>query len=129
MKQERKPAQNSPRLSSSSNGSPVKAGFMTLAFMLGIIAVLAGGALSVPAQPSGGGDAPNKTESGNKADQNLRSAARVNPSTLAMEFSLPLMTYTGRNGNSLPVSFSYSSKVWEMRTNHTWWYYTGLGQR
>lgn len=45
-------------------------------------------------------------------DQTLKSSARVNPSTLAMEFSLPLGSYPGRNGMSLPVALSYSSKVW-----------------
>jgi RHS repeat-associated protein len=56
-----------------------------------------------------------------KADQNLKSSARVNPSTLAMEFSLPLGNYPGRAGNSMPVVFSYSSKVWDMRmvNNHS----------
>jgi RHS repeat-associated protein len=52
--------------------------------------------------------------SDNNADQNLKSAARINPSTLAMEFSLPFISYPGRNGNSMPVGFSYSSKVWRM---------------
>ena len=49
------------------------------------------------------------------ADRTLRSSARINPSTLAMEFSLPLGSYPGRAGNSVPVSISYSSKVWEMK--------------
>jgi RHS repeat-associated protein len=50
-----------------------------------------------------------------RTDQNLKSIARVNPSTLAMEFSLPLMTYPGRGGNSFPVTFDYSSKLWTMK--------------
>ena len=49
-----------------------------------------------------------------KADSNLKSSARVNPSTLAMEFSLPLGNYPGRNGNSTPIVLNYSSKVWDM---------------
>ena len=48
----------------------------------------------------------------NKADQNLKSSARVNPVTLAMEFSLPFGKYPGRGGNSTPISLNYSSKVW-----------------
>ncbi|CAN5583910.1 hypothetical protein BH10ACI1_BH10ACI1_15900 [soil metagenome] len=48
------------------------------------------------------------------ADKNLKSMARVNPSTLAMEFSVPFMNYPGRSGNSLPFGVSYSSKVWRM---------------
>lgn len=50
-----------------------------------------------------------------KADKNLKSNARVNPSTLAMEFSIPLMSYPGRAGNSVPVTLNYSSKVWTMK--------------
>lgn len=50
----------------------------------------------------------------NKADSNLKSSARVNPSTQAMEFSIPLASYPGRNGNSIPIVFNYSSKVWSM---------------
>lgn len=56
--------------------------------------------------------AQNTQTTENKADSNLKSAARVNPSTLAMEFSLPLGGYPGRGGNSKPVILNYSSKVW-----------------
>ena len=59
--------------------------------------------------------AQNTQTSKNKADQNLKSSARVNPSTLAMEFSLPLGNYSGRNGQSTPFAFSYSSKVWNLQ--------------
>lgn len=65
---------------------------------------------------------PQNKETSNKADQNLKSMARVNPSTLAMEMSLPLMTYPGRNGSSLPVGFNYSSKLWRMQATEPWWY-------
>ncbi len=54
-------------------------------------------------------------DSDHRADGNMRSNARVNPATFAMEFSLPLSGYAGRSGNSTPVSLSYSSKVWTMR--------------
>jgi RHS repeat-associated protein len=50
-----------------------------------------------------------------KTDHNLRSSARINPVTQAMEFSLPLLTYPGRNGQSTPIGFNYSSKSWTMR--------------
>jgi RHS repeat-associated protein len=50
-----------------------------------------------------------------RADRFLKSNARVNPSTLAMEFSLPLSGYAGRGGNSLPINVNYSSKVWQIR--------------
>jgi hypothetical protein len=49
----------------------------------------------------------------NKADQTLRGSGRVNPSTLGMEFDLPLGSYPGR-GINVPISLSYSSKVWRM---------------
>jgi RHS repeat-associated protein len=49
----------------------------------------------------------------NKADQTLRGSGRVNPSTLGMEFDLPLGSYSGR-GISVPIGLSYSSKVWRM---------------
>ena len=49
----------------------------------------------------------------NKADQSLRSNGRVNPSTLGLEFDLPLAAYPGR-GATLPIGLSYSSKVWKM---------------
>lgn len=51
-----------------------------------------------------------------KADQVLKSNARVNPTSRAMEFSLPIGGYKGRGSNGLPISFSYSSKVWQMET-------------
>lgn len=47
----------------------------------------------------------------NTADQVLRSTGRVNPSTLGMEFELPIGSYASR-GQSLPLGLSYSSKVW-----------------
>lgn len=47
-------------------------------------------------------------------DASLKSNARVNPSTLAMEISVPITSYPGRGGNPTPVTFNYSSKVWQM---------------
>ncbi|MBK9529894.1 MAG: RHS repeat protein [Acidobacteria bacterium] len=60
-----------------------------------------------------GSDSPQARDTNGKADQNIRSAARINPATLAMEFSLPMMNYPGRGG-SVPFGLSYSSKVWRM---------------
>jgi RHS repeat-associated protein len=80
------------------------------------------GGFDAQAQPSGGSSDPQKMATGNKADQNLKSVARVNPLTLAMEMSLPLAIYPGRNGNSLPIGFSYSSKLWRMDSSVTWFY-------
>ncbi len=53
-------------------------------------------------------------------DQALKSNARVNPSTFAMELTIPVGGYPGRNGTSLPVAFIYSSKVWEMKHLASW---------
>jgi RHS repeat-associated protein len=50
-----------------------------------------------------------------KLDQTLRSNARVNPSTLAMELSIPIAALPGRGGAAMPLVFNYSSKVWELR--------------
>lgn len=47
-------------------------------------------------------------------DQALRGSGRVNPSTLGMEFSLSLGSYPGR-GINVPISISYSSKLWRMK--------------
>lgn len=63
----------------------------------------------------------------NKSDSNLKSLAHVNPSTLAMEMSVPFMNYPGRNGNSLPVGLSYSSKLWRMKSKGTYFYVTPIG--
>jgi len=48
----------------------------------------------------------------NKVDQTLRSNARINPSTLAVEMSIPIADMSGRGGASMPLVFNYSSKVW-----------------
>ncbi|HEV8592617.1 MAG TPA: hypothetical protein VGQ55_10980, partial [Pyrinomonadaceae bacterium] len=56
----------------------------------------------------------------NKADQVLRSTGRVNPSTLALELSIPLGVYGGRAGNGKPVTLEYSSKVWDSALPFTW---------
>lgn len=64
-------------------------------------------ALSVVSQPAADHSSTSK-------DNALRGSGRVNPSTLAMEFSLPLGNYPGR-GISMPISLSYSSKVWRAR--------------
>jgi hypothetical protein len=79
--------------------------------------------------------AQERQDSDNKADKNLKSSARVNPSTLAMELSIPLMVYPGRDGNSLPVSLSYSSKVWTLKNDpvadpvHTTGIVAGIGSQ
>lgn len=59
------------------------------------------------------------------AEQSLKSNARVNPSTLAMELSIPIGGYPGRGGNGLPVAFNYSSKVWQMHYLYSWGSWNG----
>jgi len=61
-----------------------------------------------------------------KADQALKSNARVNPSTLAMELSIPIGGYAGRAGNGLPVMFDYSSKVWQVNYLYSWESWNGV---
>ena len=79
--------------------------FVTVAAIAGTILFVVGITTSL---------AQNTQTTDHKADQNLKSSSRVNPSTLAMEFSIPLASYPGRKGNSLPVVLNYSSKVWTM---------------
>jgi RHS repeat-associated protein len=54
----------------------------------------------------------------NTIDQNMRSSGRVNPSTLGMEFDLPLGSYPGR-GISMPLGISYSSKQWRFEDDES----------
>lgn len=96
--------------------------FKKLCFIFTIAAIFFACSFDISAQNSDGSTSPQKSSTSEKADQNLRSIAHVNPSTLAMEFSLPLMSYPGRGGNSVPVNLSYSSKLWEMKAAQTWWY-------
>ena len=50
----------------------------------------------------------------NATDPKLRGGLRVNPSTLALEFQIALGSYPGRAGLDVPVTISYSSKVWRV---------------
>ena len=75
-----------------------------------------------PAQSIAGSGTAQTAETGNRPDLAMKGSARVNPHTLALEFSLSLMTYPGRNGNDVNVAFNYSSKVWRMDPRSTWWY-------
>jgi RHS repeat-associated protein len=54
----------------------------------------------------------------NTVDQNMRSSGRVNPSTLGMEFDLPLGSYPGR-GISMPLGINYSSKQWRFEDDES----------
>ena len=64
----------------------------------------------------------------NSSDRNLRGSSRINPSTLAMEISIPLGVYPGRNGNSIPIAVNYSSKVWTSAVFETEFHDSSLGQ-
>jgi hypothetical protein len=55
----------------------------------------------------------------NNLDQSLRGSSNVDPSTLGMSFSVPLGNYPGR-GASMPVTMSYSSKVWRIKHLTDW---------
>lgn len=61
-----------------------------------------------------------------KADQSLKSNARINPSTRAMELAIPIGGYQGRAGNGLPIVFNYSSKVWQIHAMGSWEGYLGI---
>jgi hypothetical protein len=50
----------------------------------------------------------------NKPDQAMRSAMRVDPSTLGLSIEVPIAGYPGRGGTSVPINLSYSSKQWRI---------------
>lgn len=50
----------------------------------------------------------------NTVDKSRRLDVKVDPTTLAMNFEIPLGAYPGRAGNSVPQSLRYNSKVWKM---------------
>ena len=56
----------------------------------------------------------------NKPDQTLRSALRVDPTTLALSIEVPIASYSGRGGTSVPISLSYSSKQWRIAFEESW---------
>ena len=55
-----------------------------------------------------------------KPDKALKSNARINPMSRAMELSIPIGGYQGRAGSGLPITFDYSSKVWQIDFLYTW---------
>jgi hypothetical protein len=63
------------------------------------------------------GQTPNILFNKPSVDAGDRGRLVVNPSTLALELEIPLGTYPGRAGLSLPVTISYSSKVWRVDYN------------
>ncbi|HRH40131.1 MAG TPA: RHS repeat-associated core domain-containing protein [Pyrinomonadaceae bacterium] len=67
------------------------------------------------------GLAQNARNTSYSPDKTLKSNARINPSTHAVELSIPISGYQGRAGNGLPVTFDYSSKVWEITPSSMSW--------
>jgi RHS repeat-associated protein len=65
-------------------------------------------------------DAQSIRNTDHNPDKVLKSNARVNPSTLAMEMTISVIGYPGRVGNGKSASFSYSSKVWGMDSYNSW---------
>jgi RHS repeat-associated protein len=96
--------------------------FKRVTILIVATAILLSLSALVDAQESPPGPSFPKThDTDNSVDKNLRSLAKVNPSTFALELSIPLMSYPGRNGNSLSVGFNYSSKVWRFKDATSWY--------
>jgi len=56
-----------------------------------------------------------QADTSSKPDATFRSISRVDPRTLGMNLQIPLGSYPGRGGTSLPLSISYSSKsLWRI---------------
>jgi RHS repeat-associated protein len=87
---------------------PEALGFSSSQVLIVLVMLFLGGIFSASAQSS-------VEDSKNKPDQTLRSNARINPSTLAMELSIPIDGLPGRAGATMPLVFNYSSKVWRIR--------------
>jgi RHS repeat-associated protein len=64
--------------------------------------------------------AQNVQHTENKPDQALKGDFRVDPSTLGMSITIPLGSYPGRGGLNVPLSLTYSSKVWRVEFLRTW---------
>ncbi len=80
-------------------------GRLTVTAALALVCLIAG------ARPS---FAQKVEDTKNTPDSGLRGEMRVDPTTLALGFQLSLGNYPGRAGSSLPVTISYSSKVWRI---------------
>jgi hypothetical protein len=63
----------------------------------------------------------------NNIDQSLRGNLNVDPSTFGMSFSVPLANYPGR-GAAMPVTLTWSSKVWRMKHQFSWTQFNGENQ-
>ncbi|MEZ5306403.1 MAG: RHS repeat-associated core domain-containing protein [Pyrinomonadaceae bacterium] len=89
--------------------------------ILGVLTIFLVASAAI-AQSGNGTDTLALKSTSNNIDQSLRSTAQVNPSTLALEFSIPFATYPGRAGNSASAGIEYSSKAWRGESTISWWY-------
>src|SRR5438874_2515142 len=55
----------------------------------------------------------------NAVDFKSRSAAHIDPVTLALQLQIPLGSYPGRGTTGLPVTLYYSSKLWRVKYLNT----------
>jgi RHS repeat-associated protein len=74
------------------------------------VILIAAGQLIASAQTA----SPNVQFNQKSVDFGDRDGLRVNPNTLALELQIPLGNYPGRAGLNLPVTISYSSKLWRV---------------
>src|SRR5438445_1748807 len=65
------------------------------------------------------GQTPKKPNTESSIDSLMRSGATVNSATLGLQMQIPLGSYQGRSGMSMPVMLSYSSKVWSVKHQAT----------
>src|SRR3569832_1854731 len=69
--------------------------------------------LSANAQP------PQQPNTDSALDNRMRSEATVNPLSKSLQISINLGSYPGRNGLALPITMSYSSRLWGGRRGAT----------
>lgn len=71
-------------------------------------------ALAIVLAPATQAQQPQLQYTKNTPDQTMRSDARVDPSSHALSVQIPLAGFAGRAGLGLPVSITYSSKIWHL---------------
>src|SRR5215217_6262363 len=78
-----------------------------------VVTILALAAVAASAQTA------NVQSAQNAVDFTRRSSAEVDPATLALQLQIPLAGYPGRGGAGLPITLSYSSKLWRVKYLNT----------
>ena len=58
---------------------------------------------------------PQKPNTDSALDNRMRSAATVDPVSMSLQLSINLGSYPGRDGLALPLTMSYSSRLWGIR--------------